>query len=62
MISDSFLHSGDDAKMMSQLQHYCISACQCSDIRCEREVGLSVGTSMVLAPECSLPFPRKCTS
>ena len=26
MMSDSFLYSGNDAAMMSELQHYCVAA------------------------------------
>ena len=61
MMSDSFLYSGDDAGMMSELQHCYVAARQCSGVSFEREAGLSVGTSMALAPECGLTFPRKCT-
>ena len=61
MMSDSFLYSGDDAAMMSELQHCCVAARECSGISSESETGLSVGTSMTLAPECSLTFPWKCT-
>ena len=48
MMFDSFLCSGDDA------------ARQCSGVSSETEAGLSVGTSIALAPECSLTFPWKC--
>ena len=61
MMSDSFLYSGDDAAMMSELQYCCVAARQCSGLSSERKVGLSVGTSMALAPECGLTFPQKCT-
>ena len=61
MMSDSFLYSGDDAAMMSELKHCCVAARECSDISSVSEAGLSVGASMALAPECGLTFPRKCT-
>ena len=60
-MSDSFLYSGDDAAMMSELQYCCVAARECSDVRSESKAGLSVGTSMALAPECGLTVPRKCT-
>ena len=56
MISDSFLYSGDDEVMMSELQHYCVAVKKCSGISSESEAGLSVGTSMPLDPECDLTF------
>ena len=61
MMSDSFLYSGDDADMMSELQCCCVAVRECSGISSESEAGLSMGTSLVLAPECGLTFPRKCT-
>ena len=61
MMSDSFLYSGDDAVMMSELQRCCVAARECSGVSSESEAGLSVGTSLALAPECSLTFPQKCT-
>ena len=61
MMSDSFLYSGDDAAMMSELQHCRVAARECSGVSSESEAGLSVGTSLALAPKCSLTFPRKCT-
>ena len=61
MMSDSFLYSGNDAAMMSELQRYCVAARECSGISSESKAGLSVGTSLALGPECSLTFPRKCT-
>ena len=64
MMSDSFLYSGvysgDDAAMMSELQWYCVAVRQCSGVSSESKAGLSVGTSMTLALECSLTFPQKC--
>ena len=54
MISDSFLYSGDDAVMRSELQYCCVAARQCSGL--SSESGLSVGISMALAPECGLTF------
>ena len=45
MMSDSFLYSGDDAAMMSELQHCCVAARECSGVSSESEAGLSVGTS-----------------
>ena len=59
-MSDSFLYSGDDAAMMSELQHCCVAVRECSGIRSESKAGMSVGTSMALAPECRLTFPQKC--
>ena len=44
MMSDSFLYSGDDVVMMSELQHFCVTVRQCSSITSEGEAGLSVGT------------------
>ena len=61
MMSDSFLYSGDDAAMMSELQCCCVAARECSGVSSESEAGLSMGTSLALAPECGLTFPRKCT-
>ena len=61
MMSDTFLYSGDDAAMMSELQHCCVAVREYSDVSSESEAGLSVGTSMALAPECGLTFPQKCT-
>ena len=42
---------------MSELQHCCVAAREGSGISSESEAGLSVGTSMALAPECGLTFP-----
>ena len=61
MMSDSFFYSGHEAAMMSELQHCCVAARECSGISSESKAGLSVGTSMALAPECGLTFPQKCT-
>ena len=61
MMSDSFLYSGDDAVMMSELQHYCVAVRECSGVSSGSEAGLSVGTSLALAPEFGLTFPWKCT-
>ena len=61
MMSDSFLYSGDEAVMMSELQHCRVVARECSGISSESEAGLSVVTSIALAPECGLTFPWKCT-
>ena len=61
MMSDSFLYSGDDAVMMSELQHCRVAVRECSGISSESKAGLSVGTSLALAPECGLTFPQKCT-
>ena len=55
-MSDSFLYSGDDAVMMSELQHCCVASKKHSGISSESETGLSVGTAMALAPECDLKF------
>ena len=60
-MSDSFLYSGDDAMMMSELQRCHVAARECSGVSSESEAGLSVGTSLALAPECGLTFPWKCT-
>ena len=60
-MSDSFLYSGDDTVMMSELQRYCVAARECSGVSSDSEAGLSKGTSLALAPECGLTFPRKCT-
>ena len=54
MMSDSFLCSVVDAAMMSELQHCCVAVNKCSGISSESEAGLSVGSSLALAPECSL--------
>ena len=54
MMSDSFLYSGDDAAMMSELQHCCVAARDYSGVSSESEAGLSMGTSLALAPECGL--------
>ena len=61
MMSDSFLYSGNDAAMMSELQHCCVAVRKCSGVSSESKAGLSVGTSLALATECGLTFPRKCT-
>ena len=58
---DSFLYSGDDAVMKSELQHCRVAARECSGVSSESKAGLSVGTSLALAPECGLTFPQKCT-
>ena len=60
-MSNSFLYSGDDAAMMSELQHCCVAVRECSGISSESEAGLSMRTSLALAPECGLTFPQKCT-
>ena len=57
-MSHSFLYSGDDAAMMSELQHCHVAMRECSGVSFESKAGLSVGTSMALAPECSLTFRR----
>ena len=57
-MSDSFLYSGDDAVMMSELQHCHVAVRECSGISSDSKAGLSVGTSMALSPECSLTFRR----
>ena len=44
MISDSFVYSGDDAAMLSELQHCHVAAIECSGISSESEAGLSIGT------------------
>ena len=54
MMSDSFLYSGDDTAMLSMLQHCCVAVREHSGVSSESKVELSVGTSMALAPECSL--------
>ena len=40
VISDSFLYSGDDAAMMSELQHCCVAGRECSGISSESKAGL----------------------
>ena len=60
-MSDSFLYSGNDAAMMSELQRYHVAAREYSGVSSESKAGLSVGTSLALAPECGLTFPQKCT-
>ena len=60
MMSDSFLYSGADAAMMSELQHCHVAVREHSGIISVSKAGLSVGASMALAPECSLTFSRKC--
>ena len=59
-MSDSFLYSGDDAVMMSELQRCCVAVMERSGVSSESEVVLSIGTSMALAPGCGLTFPWKC--
>ena len=62
MMSDNLLYSGDDAAMMSELQHFGAAGIECSSgIRPESEAGLSVETSLALASQCSLTFPWKWT-
>ena len=61
MMSDSFLYSGDDAAMMSELQHCCVAVREYSGVSSESKAGLSMGTSLALAPECGLTFPWKCS-
>ena len=61
MMSDSFLYSGDDTVMMSELQLCCVAAGQHRGVGSKSKAVLSVGTSMALAPECGLKFPQKCT-
>ena len=39
-MSDSFLYTGDDAAMMSELQHCRVAARECSGISSESEAGL----------------------
>ena len=39
MMSDSFLYSGDDASMMSELQHCHVVARQCSGVSSESKAG-----------------------
>ena len=53
MLSDA---CGDDAVMMSELQHCHVAVRQHSGVSSEGKAGLSVGTSMALAPECGLTF------
>ena len=55
-MSDSFLYSGDDAAMMSELQCCHVAERECSGVSSESEAGLSVGTSMALAPKYGLTF------
>ena len=51
-MSGSVLYSGDHAEMLSELQHCCVAARECSGISSESKAGLSIGTSMALASEC----------
>ena len=48
-MSDSFLYSGNDVAMMSELQRCCVAARECSGVSSESEAGLSVETSLALA-------------
>ena len=61
VMSDMFLYSGDDVVMMSELQHCHAAGRECSVISSGSKAGLSVGTSVELAPEYSLTFPQECT-
>ena len=61
MMSDSFFYSGDDAAMMSELQHCCVAVRECSGVSSDSKAGLSMGTSLALPPECGLTFVQKCT-
>ena len=60
MMSDSFLYSGDNKVIMSELQYCNVAARQCSGVSSENKAGLSVGTSMTLCPEFGFTFPWKC--
>ena len=40
MMSDSFLYSGDDAVMMSELQRCCVATRECSGISSDSKAGL----------------------
>ena len=53
MMSDSFLYSGDDAAMISELQCCCVAVIEYSGISSESEARLSFSTSLALAPKCS---------
>ena len=44
MMYDSFLYSGDDAVMMSELQPCCVAVREHSSVRSESKAGLSVRT------------------
>ena len=61
MMSDSFIYSGDDTSDDVRAAALEGAARKHSGISSESEAGLSVGTSMALAPECGLTFPQKCT-
>ena len=52
MMLEINLYSGDDAVMMSQLQHCPVSVREYGDVSCESEPGVSVGISTALTPEC----------
>ena len=57
-MSDNFLYDGDDAGMMSELQHCHVAARWHSDKSSEREAGLSVGAS--IAPATDVHAKRMC--
>ena len=56
-MSDSFLYSGDDAAMMSEMQYCDVAVRECNGVGSESKAGLSVRISMALTPECGLTFP-----
>ena len=58
MMCDSSLYSGDEAVIVSELLCCCVAAKQCSGEGSEGQAGVSVGTSLALAPECGLTFPQ----
>ena len=53
-MSDSFLYSGDDAAMMSELQCFHVAGREHSGTSSESEAGLSVWTSLALGPKWGL--------
>ena len=46
---------------MLELQYCFVAVRECSGVSAESEAGLSVGTSLALAPESGLTFLQKCT-
>ena len=60
MMSDSFLYSSDDADDVRAVALLC-SGETVQECRLWSEAGLSVETSLAIAPECGLTFPQECT-
>ena len=55
--SGSFLYSGDDTGMMSELQCCGVAVREHSGVSSESKTELSVRTSMALTPKCGLTLP-----